>query len=73
MNVKQSKRQNINEFTDWIKDWTQDEQVQASQIEAFTANLDYIEELVNNTPSKDSLIVQLQGLLTDVATDSHRA
>lgn len=73
ISVEQNKVHNVEEFTSWIEDWTPNEEVQASQIEAFNGNLDYVEKLVNKGLPKEDLIKKLQDLVTYVATDSHNA
>lgn len=73
ISVEQNKVHDVEEFTSWIEDWTPNEEVQASQIEAFNGNLDYVEKLVNKGLPKEDLIKKLQDLVTYVATDSHNA
>lgn len=73
ISVEQNKVHNVEEFTSWIEDWTPNEEVQASQIEAFNGNLDYVEKLVSKGLPKEDLIKKLQDLVTYVATDSHNA
>ena len=73
ISVEQNKVHNVEEFTNWIEDWTPNEEVQASQIKAFNGNLDYVEKLVNKGLPKEDLIKKLQDLVTYIATDSHNA